>query len=268
MSRRFTQEEAQRIFAHVAERQRATSTAGEGLSLGELEEAARAAGLDPALVAMAAAELDAAPRPDRTLAGAPVEVSRYRVVAGSFGDDAWARVVAAARTEFGEPGVAGQVGRLREWTLLSGGKSETVTRLTAEPTAEGTRITLSHSVRQTVRGLTVAQAVQASMAAVLGIVVLLGADASLWVPVLILVALAALFAAGTQIGTRVWHRRRARQFERLLDHLDLAARDADGARVQDRPALEADAGGAGRLDLDALPDGAEGGAAPRRRDRA
>ena len=58
MPRRYSEEEAQRIFALVADRQRAT-TGVEGLSLSELEEAAQAAGLDPGLVAIAAASASA-----------------------------------------------------------------------------------------------------------------------------------------------------------------------------------------------------------------
>ena len=122
MTRRYSEEDAQRIFALVAERQRASLGADSGLSLAELEEAARAAGLDPSLVAGAAAEVDALPdAEDRTLAGAPVEVVRQRLIGRSVDDDTWAQMVAAARAEFGDAGMAGQIGRLREWTLISGG---------------------------------------------------------------------------------------------------------------------------------------------------
>ena len=55
MARTFTEAEAQRVFARVAERQRAQAPADGGLTLEDLEDAARAAGLDPSLVASAAA---------------------------------------------------------------------------------------------------------------------------------------------------------------------------------------------------------------------
>ena len=162
MPRRFSEEEAQRIFALVAERQRAGLGADAGLSLSELEEAARAAGLDPSLVASAAAELDAASHPEKTLAGAPVEVVRSRVVPGTLDEATWGELVAAARREFDELGMAGQVGRLREWTALTGNGTNhsTVTRLTAEPTDEGIRLTVSRSVRDAVLGFTIAAAIQ------------------------------------------------------------------------------------------------------------
>ena len=271
MSRRFTEEEAQRIFARVAERQREVAVSlNEGLSLAELEEAARAAGLDPALVVAAAGELDAAPHAEKTLAGAPVEVVRQRVVATPLGDDTWAQMVGADRSEFGRPGMAGQIGRLREWTCISGGaRNGTITRLTAEPTAGGTRVTVSRSVRDAVLGFTLASVSQGVMALVFGLLALVGVDAGLWILAAILLGLSLLFGLGTQAGTRLWHRREATRFDRLLDRLELTVRDTlperlPAASVPERP---------GRLDLDSLPrPGAALADAPeaetRRRERA
>lgn len=252
MPRRFSEEEAQRIFALVAERHRAASSAGAGLSLAELEEAAEAAGFDPSLVAAAAAELDAAPHPERTLAGAPVEVIRHRVVAGPLDDDAWAQMVSAARSEFAEPGMAGQVGRLREWTSISGGtKNNVVTRVTAEPTDEGTRVTVTRSVRDMVFGFTLATAIQWTLAVVFALLAAAGADPELWIAVAILAGLGAAFGAGTQVGTRVWHRRDSARFERLLDRLERCVLDAPEA--DERRDLTAPGGvGKERLDLDSL----------------
>ncbi len=251
MTRRYSEEEAQRIFALVAERQRVTQGADRGLSLAELEEAARAAGLDRTLVASAAAEMDAAPGPDATLGGALVEVVRQRMVPNALSDDAWAQMVAVMRREVGEAGVAGQVGRLREWTLMSAGKNGTVTRLTAEPTADGTRITITQSVREMVKGLSIAQAIQASMATLFAGLALFGVDGALWIPAAILFGLSLLFAVGTHVGTRLWHRQQSARFERLLDRLELTARDdaPDPLAVAEPSALTG-----GLLDLDALPD--------------
>lgn len=269
MARRFTEEEAQKIFARVAERQRAGLGADAGLSLAELTEAARAAGLDPSLVAAAAAELDAAPD-ERTLFGAPVEVARSRVVPGPLGDDAWGRMVAAARREFGDTGMAGQVGRLREWTVISGGpKNGVVTRLTAEPTAEGTRLTLTKSVREVVKGLTIATVILGSMAVLFSVLFVAGVDPELWVPALFMAVLGVGFGTASQVGTRVWHRQAAGRFETVLDRMELIARDV--------PAHEAAPADAERppaapvLDLDALADDvedAEDRAESRRRTRS
>ena len=251
MPRRYSEEEAQRIFALVAERQR-TISGTDGLTLDELEEAAQAAGLDPGLVAVAAAELDAAPHEERTLLGAPVEVVRTRVIEGPLSDDTWAGLVAQARREFGQPGMAGQVGRLREWTLIKNtSNSDTVTRLTAEPTADGTRITLSKSVREVVFGLTLASAIQWALAMVFGVMAVAGVEEGLWIPALLLTLLGVGFGAGVQIGARVWQRAAAGRFEALLDRLELIARDAPTPAPTADTALEP----AGpRLSLDALGD--------------
>ena len=264
MSRRFSEEEAQRIFARVAERQRETAPADRGLSLAELEEAARAAGLDASLVVAAAAELDAAPHDERTILGAPVETIRTRHVAAPLDDDTWARLVGAARREFGQPGMAGQIGRLREWTLISGGtKNGTVTRLAAEPTAEGTRITVSRSIAESVKGFTLAATIQWGMALVFGTMALAGVDSELWIVTAVLFGLGLVFGAGSQIGTRVWHRQQTRRFDRLLDRLELAARD--GATAPPVTAEPATAEPAPRLSLDAdAPESPEAASAPRR----
>ncbi|MEM1116078.1 MAG: hypothetical protein AAF845_08405 [Bacteroidota bacterium] len=280
MTRRYSEEDAQRIFALVAERQRAAQGAEGGLTLSELEEAARAAGLDPRLVAGAAAEVDALPdAQDRTFAGAPVEVVRQRLVPGAVDDDTWAQMVAAARAEFGDAGMAGQIGRLREWTLISGGtKNGTITRLALEPTADGTRITLSRTIREQVKALSIATVIQSGMAALFGVLAAVGVDPELWIPFGLLLILGLGFAVGTQIGTRIWHRHHSARFEAFLDRLELVSRAATPAapRVEEstsvepasvEPVSEVPAGriDPGLLDLD-VPS-AEA-AAPRRRTRS
>ena len=273
MTRRYSEEDAQRIFALVAERQRARQGVDTGLSLSELEEAARAAGLDPDLVASAAAEVDALPdAEDRTIAGAPVEVVRQRLVPGTVDDDTWAQMVVAARAEFGDAGMAGQIGRLREWTLISGGtKNGTTTRLAVEPTPDGTRITLSRSIRESVKGFSIAAAIQSGMAVLFGVLAAAGVDPELWVPFGLLLIMAVGFAVGTQVGARIWHRHHSARFESFLDRLELISRDAEPTppRVAEADALPEAAPLLGRidpalLDLDAPVSETS---APRRRTR-
>lgn len=260
MSRRFSEDDARRIFARVAEQQARTAPDTDGLSLTDLEDAARAAGLDPALVALAAAELDAPPaRGARRLAGAPVEVLASRLVPGDLSDETWAGMVGAARAQFGHAGMAGQVGRRREWTLVSGGpKNGVTTQLVAEPVAGGIRLSLSQSIRDMAFGFTVGGSITAVLALVFTALAALGVEPELWIPAVILVAQTLLFLGGTQVGTRLWHGRRTEQFERLLDRLDLVARatDAPAPLAAEPPARER----APRLGdaLDDLPDDVTG----------
>jgi len=255
MPRRFTEEEARRIFARVAERQRAGFGSDAGLSLAELTEAARAAGLDSSLVAAAAAELDAVPE-ERVRFGAPVEVSRSRVVPDVLSDDTWGQIVAAARREFGDAGMAGQIGRLREWTIISGGtKNGIVTRLTAEPTADGTRLTLTKSIQEAIKGLTIATAVQSVLAVLFFVMFLAGVDPELWIPALLLAVIGVGFGVGSQVGSRIWHRQSAGRFEAVLDRMELIARSASALPEESAPDAVADAGRlptSPDLDLDAF----------------
>lgn len=233
MARTFTEAEAQKVFARVAERQRATGAASAGLSLADLEEAAQAAGLDPTLIASAAAELDA-PAAGQAVLGAPTEVVRHRLIRGTVSDEVWEDIVAAARAEFGLRGIAGQVGRVREWTVSAGGRrqSAVTTRVSLEPAGADTRLVLSQSVRQAAVGFAIAGAVHALMAVVFSIVALAASEPDLWIAVAMMATMATLFLGGSQAGLRLWERRQQRRSAAFLDRLDLLARDAAPHRAE------------------------------------
>ena len=239
MARTYSEAEAQKVFARVAERQRTAGPAAAGLSLADLEEAARAAGLDPTLVAAAAAEIDT-PAPNRGLFGAPVETVRHRVVRGRVSDDAWEAIVGAARAEFGRTGTAGQVGRTREWTVATGtGNAQAVTRVALEPLGADTRIVVTRSSRDVALGFTIGGSVMGAMSILFATLFAFGVDPEMWVPAVLLAAMSAVFLGGTQIGLRVWHARQTVRVDALLDRLDLVARDAAP------PASDAESAGEG-----------------------
>jgi len=253
MARRYSEDDARRIFARVAERQTARGPADGGLSLADLQEAARAAGLDPSLVAQAAAELDrAAPAPQR-LVGAPVELTVTRVVPGTLTDDVWAAMVAEARAQFRGTGTAGQIGRQREWSIVSGGtKNGVTTHLTAEPVDGGIRLTLSQSIRDMVLGFSIAGGVTALMAIVFTALAVASVDPELWIPAVMTGVMALLFLGGTHVGTRQWRTQRTRRFESVLDRFELIARDDAGETPDERASSDERTSPA--LDLDALGD--------------
>lgn len=256
MARRYSEDDARRIFARVAERQTARGPADGGLSLADLQEAAHAAGLDPSLVAQAAAELDrAAPVPQR-LAGAPVELSVARVVPGTLTDDVWAAIVAEARAQFRGTGTAGQIGRQREWSIVSGGaKNGVTTHLTAEPVDGGVRLTLSQSIRDMVLGSSIAGGITALMAILFSTLAVAGVDSEMWIPAVMMGAMALLFLGGTQVGARQWRAQRTRRFESVLDRFELIARDDAGEMPDERASGEHVSPA---LDLDALGDAPDG----------
>lgn len=253
MARTFTEAEAQRVFARVAEKQRAAGTDVSGLSLEDLEEAARAAGLDARLVASAAAELDRPP-PAKTLLGVPIETVRQRVVTGRVSDEAWEEMVAEARTEFGRTGSAGQLGRIREWTATSGtGNTQATTRLSLEPVGDDTRIVVTRSSRDVVFGFGLASAIQGVMAVLFGGLYAAGVDPELWIPALLLAVLAVSLFGGVLLGSRVWHGRQSRRAEALLNRLERVARAAQPDDRTEAPRVEPSLPD-GRIDASLLDD--------------
>lgn len=268
---RFTEEEAQRIFARAAEHQHAARDDAPGFSLDELEEIGAAAGLSPEHIARAVAEVRAAGAPTTEAAevwGVPVSVRRSRHVQHPLSDEAWEGLVSALRKTFKTKGLITEVGRAREWTGTnrSGGLSNL--HVSATPTDEGTRITLETSRAEEARQLPV-------VSVVLWLVPLfflaLGAatgklhEAPAWV----FFGLFAVFAAAVPLLSRAalarWSARRQREFDGLLDQYELAALHAARADpAVDRSAPSAPEAASAepvgtprstpRLDIDGLTD--------------
>lgn len=148
--RTYTQEEVALLFERAAELQArsARHQQGEGLTLAELERIAAEAGLDPAAVRAAAAELDAPGRPltGRRSGATATHVYTERWVPGPLREEAWEETVAELRHRFDSDlgdlvGMHGygtstteQIGRAVEWrhTSLSGVE----TRVLVQPRGE------------------------------------------------------------------------------------------------------------------------------------
>lgn len=109
-----------------------------GLTLEQLREIAREAGIDPARVAQAAASLDARgkPAPVRRMLGLPIGVSRVVDLPRAPTDREWEQLIAEFRTTFGATGRATSSGGLRDW-------SNGNLHICVEPTARGEQLRLS-----------------------------------------------------------------------------------------------------------------------------
>ena len=255
MPDRFSEDEARRIFARAAERQQAAEPASEGLSLAELQEVGRAAGLDPSHVAAAVAEVRGGvvspDAPPATFLGVDVEPRASRVLPAEVTDDVWGQMVGRLRPTFKTIGVTSEVGAVREWqgTNERGGLSNLC--MTAEPAEGGTLVTLQTSKAGNSSQYRAIFGVFGAMAvffAVLGTLQGGAGDPAFWVFIGAFVASAVGFPLlGRQSYAR-WSVRRQDQFDALLDQFELLARDA--APPERRPAHEAE-DGAGRLDLGA-----------------
>jgi len=86
-----------------------------GLTLHELQEVGREAGIAPDRIADAARSLDRAHRVDR-LIGLPVSVGRTVPLPRALTDDEWEALIADLRATFGATGKVHRDGSLRGWT--------------------------------------------------------------------------------------------------------------------------------------------------------
>lgn len=121
--RRYSEKEVGRLLKRAVELQRTAPAppTTSGLTLEELEAAAAEAGLDPALVRQAAAELEgglpvgAGPKLGQALAGAPVRIVLERSLPGELPPAAFASLVPAIQAASDAPGQASQVGSTLTW---------------------------------------------------------------------------------------------------------------------------------------------------------
>lgn len=254
MPDRFTEEEARRVFARAAERQHAADAAPAGLSRDELEEIGRAAGLDPAHVAAAIAEVRAG-IPDHaptTVWGIDLEPRATRVVPADVSDEVWRRMVDRLRGTFSTRGTPTQIGRVREWT---GGGGSSNLHATVEPVEGGTRVTLATSKAYEAGGLRSLPWTTGVLTVLLAAFVGFGDfPPGLWALPLSIVLILGAVIVGVRYAYARWSRQRQDQFDALLDQIEIIAR-ADAASGTDVAPQAPEAA----LDLDAL--GPEAGSA-------
>jgi hypothetical protein len=121
--RRYSEKEVTRLLKRATELQRAlpVASASKGLTLSELEEVAAEAGLDPALLRQAAAELDVGSLPSAgsgigvRLAGAPLRTVIERTLQGEVPVAAFTTMVPIIQMAADAPGQASQVGNTMTW---------------------------------------------------------------------------------------------------------------------------------------------------------
>ena len=121
--RRYSEKEAGAILRKAAEIQRAEPSAADpsGFSLAELEEVAREAGIDPAVVRSAAAELDvpAGENFSAALVGGPLTVRLEAELPGEYPAERFDGLVPAIQGASPLQGHAGVVGKTLTWSARS-----------------------------------------------------------------------------------------------------------------------------------------------------
>jgi hypothetical protein len=268
MADRYSADEARRIFERAARRQHA-APAEDGLTLDEWTEAARSAGLDPALVRAEAASERVGDGHRATWHGVPVGIRRSRLLPDRISDREWERVVDLVRAEFKLGGTAQQIGTRREWatgTATSSTSSMTSAyTVTVEQRPDGDLVTVEAPNTHQMMGYVFAGTIGfvalmlGTMGAFLGPAEKVG-NVVLAVSWITLAALA-LYAV-MWMAARGSARRTPARFEALLDRIDLAS------RAEPAPAsLEPVPSGAGRIDpvhLDTEADGSGSTSSPHR----
>jgi len=185
-----------------------------GLTLLELESVAAAAGIDPAHVRAAAADvMPGLTGRGKTVIGLQADATRTSILAGPVSDEAWGTIVALLRSQFGATGVTSDVGAVRAWASAAS-EQEVPVRVSLEPEGAGSRLTITQSPGDIVTVLT---SIVVGGASVLGISTLLVEGDSNVFGVVVLLLAAAVF-----VGVRLWYgrsmRRTEAQFEATLEH--------------------------------------------------
>ncbi len=264
MPRTYTEREIAALLARAAERQQAAphADASPGLTLDEIARVAAEAGLDPAHLRAAAAELDAG-----TLGrvAAPGAVTLERWVDAPLTDAAWEEAVAALRAQFGASVPNGftapvpetaRVGAAHEWT--HGSLYGITTTVTVSPRGKRTRVRLTQSEWGAVGDRATAAIYAGTASAALAVLAAVlaatagGSGAVAWLVALLVVAVGTW--GGGVLATPAVRRSRARRAAKAAEALDavtqcVAAAAADASGVADAPRTVG-----GLLDLDALLD--------------
>lgn len=109
-----------------------------GLTLHELQQIGQEAGIEPALVAKAAASLDIRSTPTtlKKSLGLPIGLTQVVALPRAPTDREWEQLISTFRTTFDSQGVATTNGGMREWTQGN-------LHISIEPTATGEQMRLS-----------------------------------------------------------------------------------------------------------------------------
>ena len=217
--RRYDDDEAAEIFRKAAEGPQSlpSQAAGnEGMTLAELKDIAREAGISPDLVESAARSLEIQPRASgRTFLGLPIGVERTVALDHKLSDDEWERLVVQLRETFHARGSVASTGSFRQWTNGN-------LQVLLEPTATGQRLRLSTmkgnavasmSIGMAMLGIGVVMAIAATISGHL-------ADATTGIAILSGVGAAAIANGALRLPS--WARLRGRQMEAITTQLSLA----------------------------------------------
>jgi hypothetical protein len=215
-TRRYGEDEVREIFSLATTggtRDQAVHAESGGLTLDELRNIAREAGIDPARVTQAAASIDLRGKqaPVGRMLGLPIRMSRVFELPRAPTDREWEQLISEFRTTFGAPGQATSSGGLREW-------SHGDVHICVEPSEHGERLrlTLINNGAVALNGLAI---VTGAMSLIMSAVVTAAGKPEKALVVLGLFGGIALTAYGANVlRLPRWARERERQMEAVAEH--------------------------------------------------
>ncbi len=247
--RRYNEQEIAGIFKQAAEDQETAQQHlphTQGLTLAELQEIGKEAGITPEFIARSAVAVDRTgpAQPPTRFLGLPISVARTVDLPGPLSDENWDRLVVELRETFQAHGKLRRDGSLREW---KNGNLHAV----VEPTESGHRLRL-----RTVKGNAKRRLLGGLAVFAFGLVFLLKSafivdPLTVRMVVFTLISVMGLGSMGlTAFRLPRWARERARQMEAI------AARAVELVGGQGATALR-EVAPSGRVDLDLPTDLAE-----------
>jgi hypothetical protein len=250
-SRRFNEKEVADIIKRASELQQleTTSESTTGMSLAELEQVAREAGLDPTLVRRAATDLDTrvSDRQPSAFLGAPTTLALERTIDGELPIDEYETVVLEIQRELGGVGSASTLGRTLVWTMHGAEHRRASTRtvqVTVTPRNGRTTIRMEEPLGHLAGGLfggLMGGLGGGTLGISMGIGVGVFHSATLAVGLIGTFVSASYFLARTIFGRTVRGRgeRLQRLMSRLAEHVAATAvRTPELSRPAERPALD------------------------------
>jgi hypothetical protein len=221
--RRYDDDEAAEIFRKAAEGPQSLpsqASGDQGMTLAELQDIAREAGISPDAVASAARSLEIQPQArGRTFLGLPIGVERTVALERRLSDAEWERLVVQLREIFHARGHVSSTGSFRQWTNGN-------LQVLLEPTLTGQRLRLSTmkgnavasmSIGIAMIGIGVVMAIAATMSGHL-------ADATTGIAILTGAGAAAIANGALRLPS--WARLRGRQMEAITTQLAIESGSA------------------------------------------
>ncbi len=245
MGRKFSKEEAERIFSLAAERQQARQIDDANqLSLEELEEAGLAAGIDPAFIREAAGDLL---RPDRAteqrdFMGYPVELRESHVLPIPFDDENWRHAVDVFAGVFDKPGSVTEIGTTRRWQSEPKETGIPVTVI-AEKENGGTRFTIEKKLWPLTLGFGIGGVVNAMMGLIFGIIWLTtSGNEELVFPASIMLGIGLLLGLIGGYSTKAMAKQDTQRFEEVFSYLSRMSQEAPDEKRETEPTASKVAG--------------------------